>query len=76
MAMKYVHAEKVLPPALVKRVREYCTGLVYFAADPAGGYVAGASAPVVFLSRADDAATRVNSIALGVLMTGAAGRGG
>jgi len=38
--------------------------------------VAGAAAPVVFLSRADDAQTRLNSIALGVLMTGAASRGG
>jgi phosphate butyryltransferase len=50
-----------------------CKGIVYFAGDEAGGYVAGAAAPVVFLSRADDARTRLNSIALGVLMAGAAG---
>jgi phosphate butyryltransferase len=45
-----------------------CKGIVYFAGDECGGYVAGAAAPVVFLSRADDAQTRLNSIALGVLM--------
>ncbi|MHC5054357.1 MAG: hypothetical protein ACYTKD_06530 [Planctomycetota bacterium] len=33
MAMKYVHAEEVLPPELVRRVRKHCTGLVYFPAD-------------------------------------------
>jgi DNA-binding NarL/FixJ family response regulator len=33
MAMNYVNAEKVLPPDLVRRVRELCTGLIYFPAD-------------------------------------------
>jgi len=33
MARYYVHAEEELPPELVRRVRKYCTGLVYFPAD-------------------------------------------
>ena len=31
--MRYVHAEDVLPPELVRRVRELRTGLIYFSAD-------------------------------------------
>ncbi|MHC5058224.1 MAG: helix-turn-helix domain-containing protein [Planctomycetota bacterium] len=31
--MKYVHAEEVLPPELVRRVRKLRTGLIYFPAD-------------------------------------------
>ena len=31
--MYYVHAEKVLPPALVRQIRKYCTGFVYVPVD-------------------------------------------
>lgn len=58
----------LVPSVLVGNI--FCKGIRYFAGEPCGGYVAGAAAPVVFLSRADDAATRVNSMALGVLMAG------
>jgi DNA-binding NarL/FixJ family response regulator len=33
MAMNYVHAEEVLPPDLIKRVRKYHTGLILIPAD-------------------------------------------
>ncbi|MFH1024975.1 MAG: phosphate acyltransferase [Planctomycetota bacterium] len=63
------HADIILVPG-VATGNAMCKAIVYFAGDEAGGYVAGAAAPVVFLSRADDATTRLNSIALGVLMAG------
>ncbi len=44
----------------------WAKGLMYFAKAKAAGIVAGASKPVVLLSRADDAETKLNSIALGV----------
>ncbi|MEO0156605.1 MAG: phosphate acyltransferase [candidate division WOR-3 bacterium] len=44
----------------------WAKGLIYFARAKAAGIVAGASKPVVLLSRADDAETKLNSIALGV----------
>ncbi len=44
----------------------WAKGLIYFAKAKAAGIVAGASKPVVLLSRADDAETKLNSIALGV----------
>ncbi|MEO0094459.1 MAG: phosphate acyltransferase [candidate division WOR-3 bacterium] len=44
----------------------WAKGLIYFAKAKAAGLVAGASKPVVLLSRADDAETKLNSIALGV----------
>ncbi len=58
----------LVPTVLVGNT--FCKGISYFAGERCGGYVAGARAPVVFLSRADDVETRVNSMALGVLMSG------
>ena len=43
--------------------------LVYLAGAEAAGVVLGAAVPIVLTSRADDAATRLASCALGVLMT-------
>ena len=68
-------ADVILVPSVVVG-NAACKAILYFAGDECGGYVAGAAAPVVFLSRADDAATRLNSIALGVLMAGTGGCGG
>jgi len=48
----------------------WAKGLIYFAKAKAAGVVAGASKPVVLLSRADDAETKLNSIALGVAVSG------
>ena len=42
--------------------------IIYIAQQEAGGIILGAKAPVVMLSRSDDAALRINSIALGVLL--------
>ncbi|MEO0124377.1 MAG: phosphate acyltransferase [candidate division WOR-3 bacterium] len=47
----------------------WAKGLIYFARAKAAGIVAGASKPVVLLSRADDAETKLNSIALGVAVS-------
>ncbi|MEO0161198.1 MAG: phosphate acyltransferase [candidate division WOR-3 bacterium] len=44
----------------------WAKGLIYFAQAKAAGIVVGASKPVVLLSRADDATTKLHSIALGV----------
>ena len=65
-------ADIILVPGVVTG-NAMCKALIHLAGDEAGGYVAGAAAPVVFLSRADDARDRLNSIALGVLMSGRAG---
>lgn len=52
-------------------VPDICSGnvlgksLIYYGAVPNGGMVVGSSAPVVFLSRADEEDTKLNSIALG-----------
>jgi phosphate butyryltransferase len=62
-------ADIILVPSAVAG-NAMCKAIMYFAGDEAGGFVAGAAAPVVFLSRADDARDRLNSIALGVLMSG------
>ena len=45
--------------------------LVYFANAPLAGIVVGAAAPVVLTSRADSPATKLNSIALAVVVSGA-----
>ncbi len=45
--------------------------LVYFANTPLAGIVVGASAPVILTSRADSPATKLNSIALAVVVSGA-----
>ncbi len=44
--------------------------LVYFANTPLAGIVVGAAAPVVLTSRADSPATKLNSIALAVIVSG------
>lgn len=62
-------ADIILVPNIVTG-NSVCKAIIYFAGDSSGGYVAGASAPVIFLSRADDVETRLNSITLGVLMAG------
>lgn len=52
-------------------VPDICSGnvlgksLIYYGNVPNGGMVVGSSAPVVFLSRADNEDTKLNSIALG-----------
>lgn len=61
-------ADVIVVPSVVVG-NSMCKSILYFAGDECGGYVAGAAAPVVFLSRADDEETRLNSIALGALMT-------
>ena len=44
-------------------------GIMYFGGCPFGGVVAGTSRPVMFLSRSDTAQTKLNTIALGVLLS-------
>ncbi|MBN1435369.1 hypothetical protein JW921_11450 [Candidatus Fermentibacterales bacterium] len=48
----------------------FAKGLMYMAGVEVGGLIAGASAPVVMLSRSDTAATKLNSLALGVVVGG------
>jgi len=45
----------------------FAKGLIYLGGTQACGMVAGAARPVVMLSRADDAQTKLNSIALGAV---------
>lgn len=47
----------------------WAKGLIYFARAKAAGMVAGASVPVIMLSRADVAETKLHSIALGVAIS-------
>ena len=47
----------------------WAKGLMYFTHSKAAGMVVGALRPIIMLSRADDAATKLNSIALGVLIS-------
>jgi len=47
----------------------WAKGLIYFAGTKAAGMVAGAWRPVIMLSRADDPETKLNSIALGVIIS-------
>jgi phosphate butyryltransferase len=63
-------ADVILVPSVLVG-NTFCKGITYIAGEECGGYVAGAAAPAVFLSRADEPSTRLNSIALGVLMSGA-----
>ncbi len=49
----------------------WAKGLMYFANAKGAGTVAGAMRPVIMLSRADDAETKLNSIALGVAISDA-----
>ncbi|MBD3285055.1 bifunctional enoyl-CoA hydratase/phosphate acetyltransferase [candidate division WOR-3 bacterium] len=48
----------------------FAKGLIYLGGAQACGIVAGAAKPVVMLSRADDAETKLNSIALGAVASG------
>ncbi len=45
-------------------------GLMYMSGAELGGLIAGAAAPVVMLSRSDVPRTKLNSLALGVLVSG------
>jgi len=45
-------------------------GLMYMSGAELGGLIAGAAAPVVMLSRADIPRTKLNSLALGVVVSG------
>ncbi|UCC11028.1 MAG: phosphate butyryltransferase [candidate division WOR-3 bacterium] len=47
----------------------WAKGLILFAGAQAAGTIAGAARPVVMLSRADTPATKLNSIALGVILS-------
>ncbi|MFH0938737.1 MAG: bifunctional enoyl-CoA hydratase/phosphate acetyltransferase [Planctomycetota bacterium] len=60
------HAEIMLAPD-IHSGNLMSKAIMYFAECHCGGIVMGASVPIVFLSRADTAATRLNSLALGVL---------
>lgn len=46
----------------------WAKGLMYFGQTRAAGMVAGALRPIIMLSRADDPSTKLNSIALGVVI--------
>jgi phosphate butyryltransferase len=48
----------------------FAKGLMYIANAEIGGLIAGAAAPVVMLSRADRPITKLNSLALGVVVSG------
>ncbi len=56
----------LVPSVLVGNI--FAKGIMYFADCRFGGVVAGTSRPVCFLSRADTADTKLNTMALGVLM--------
>ncbi len=61
------HADILVVPSVVVG-NVFAKGIMYFAGCAFGGLVAGTSKPVVFLSRADTAETKFNTIALGVLL--------
>jgi phosphotransacetylase len=46
----------------------WAKGLIYFGKTRAAGLVAGAIRPIIMLSRADEPVTKLNSIALGVII--------
>lgn len=48
----------------------FAKGLMYMTSAEAGGLITGAAAPVVMLSRSDKARTKLNSLALGVVVSG------
>lgn len=52
----------------------FAKAFIYMTDAQGGGLIAGASAPVVMLSRSDDSSTKLNSLALGVVVSG--GRNG
>jgi len=47
----------------------WAKGLILFAGAQAAGTIAGAARPIIMLSRADTPATKLNSIALGVIIS-------
>jgi len=47
----------------------WAKGLIYFTETKAAGMVVGAQRPIIMLSRADEPATKLNSIALGVIIS-------
>jgi phosphate butyryltransferase len=47
----------------------WAKGLMYFAQTRGAGMVLGALRPIIMLSRADDPPTKLNSIALGVIIS-------
>jgi phosphate butyryltransferase len=57
----------LVPSVLVGNI--FAKGIMYFAGCRFGGVVAGTTRPVMFLSRADTAAAKLNTIALGVLLS-------
>jgi len=57
----------LVPSVLVGNI--FAKGIMYFAGCRFGGIVAGAARPVIFLSRADTARVRLDTIALGVLLS-------
>jgi phosphate butyryltransferase len=48
----------------------FAKGFMYMTDAEVGGLIAGAAAPVVMLSRSDKPATKLNSLALGVVVSG------
>lgn len=48
----------------------FAKAFMYMTSAEVGGLIAGASAPVVMLSRSDSASTKLNSLALGVAVSG------
>ncbi len=48
----------------------FAKGFMYMTNTDVGGLIAGASAPIVMLSRSDTATTKLNSLALGALVAG------
>lgn len=58
----------LVPSVLVGNI--FAKGIMYFGGCRGGGIVAGTSHPVTFLSRSDTAETKLNTIALGILMSG------
>lgn len=52
----------------------FAKGFMYMTDADVGGLIAGAAAPVVMLSRSDRPATKLNSLALGVVVSGGVDR--
>lgn len=61
------------PSVLVGNI--FAKGIMYFAGGRFGGIVAGTTRPVMFLSRSDTAATKLDTIALGMLLSQGAAHG-
>jgi phosphate butyryltransferase len=57
----------LVPSVLVGNI--FAKGIMYFANCRFGGVVAGATRPVMFLSRSDTAQAKLNTIALGIVLS-------